>query len=42
MAHIDDPATQRANMSYIKASMKEALLSREEEQDHVAQFGKRY
>lgn len=33
MAHIDDPATQRANMSYIKASMKEALLSREEEQD---------
>lgn len=33
MAHIDDPATQRANMSYIKASMREALLSREDEQD---------
>lgn len=33
MAHIDDPATQRANMSYIRASMKEALLSREDEQD---------
>ncbi len=33
MAHIDDPATQRANMSYIRASMKEPLLSREDEQD---------
>ena len=33
MAHYDDPATQRANMSYIKASMKEAYLSREDEQD---------
>lgn len=33
MAHIDDPATQRANMSYIRASMKEALLSREDEQE---------
>ncbi|NBB82205.1 MAG: RNA polymerase factor sigma-32 [Alphaproteobacteria bacterium] len=31
MAHIDDPETQRANLAYIKASMKEPLLSREKE-----------
>lgn len=31
MAHIDDPQTQRANLAYIKASMKEPLLSREKE-----------
>lgn len=33
MAHIDDPQTQRANMSYIRKSMSEPLLGREEEQD---------
>ncbi|HYC05219.1 MAG TPA: RNA polymerase factor sigma-32 [Azospirillaceae bacterium] len=33
MAHIDDPETQRANLSYIKASMKEPLLVREHEFD---------
>jgi RNA polymerase sigma-32 factor len=31
MAHIDDPETQRANLSFIKASMKEKLLTRDEE-----------
>src|SRR5579872_3574250 len=31
MAHIDDPDTQRANISFIKASMKEPLLSRDYE-----------
>ncbi len=31
MAHIDDPKTQRANLDYIKASMKEPLLQREDE-----------
>ncbi len=31
MAHIDDPKTQRANLDYIKASMKEPLLEREYE-----------
>jgi len=33
MAHIDDPQTQRANMSYIRKSMNVPLLGREEEQD---------
>ncbi len=33
MAHIDDPETQRANLTFIKASMKEPLLSREHEFD---------
>ncbi|HWK46808.1 MAG TPA: RNA polymerase factor sigma-32 [Stellaceae bacterium] len=33
MAHIDDPDTQRANLSFIKASMKEPLLAREHEFD---------
>jgi RNA polymerase sigma-32 factor len=33
MAHIDDPATQRANLNFIKASMKEPLLSRDHEFD---------
>ena len=33
MAHIDDPQTQRANMSYIRKSMSEPLLARDEEQD---------
>lgn len=31
MAHIDDPETQRANLNYIKASMREPLLSRDHE-----------
>ncbi|UCH75149.1 MAG: RNA polymerase factor sigma-32 [Rhodospirillales bacterium] len=31
MAHIDDPKTQRANLNYIKTSMKEPLLTRERE-----------
>ncbi len=29
MVHIDDPETQRANLNYIKASMREPLLSRD-------------
>ena len=33
MAHIDDPQTQRANMSYIRKSMNEPLLERDVEQD---------
>ncbi|MBU0725022.1 MAG: RNA polymerase factor sigma-32 [Alphaproteobacteria bacterium] len=33
MAYIDDPETQRANLSFIRTSMKEPLLSREHEQD---------
>ncbi|MFM2045751.1 MAG: polymerase sigma-32 factor [Pseudomonadota bacterium] len=33
MAHIDDPETQRANLTFIKASMKEPLLSRDHEFD---------
>jgi RNA polymerase sigma-32 factor len=33
MAHIDDPETQRANLSFIKASMKVPMLSRENEFD---------
>jgi RNA polymerase sigma-32 factor len=31
MAHIDDPKTQRANLNFIKTSMKEPLLAREHE-----------
>lgn len=31
MAHIDDPATQKANLAFIKATMKEPLLSRDRE-----------
>ena len=33
MPHIDDPQTQRANMNYIKASMRQPLLSRDLEFD---------
>ena len=33
MTHIDDPHTQRANLSFIKASMKEPLLLRDHEFD---------
>ncbi len=31
MAYVDDPATKRANLDFIKASMKERLLERDEE-----------
>lgn len=33
MAHIDDQNTQKANLSYIRSSMKEPLLEREHEAD---------
>ncbi|MFY8092117.1 MAG: RNA polymerase factor sigma-32 [Niveispirillum sp.] len=33
MASIDDPQTQRANMAFIRSSMKEPLLARDHEQD---------
>lgn len=33
MAHIDDPETQRANLTFIKSSMKEPLLTRDHEFD---------
>lgn len=33
MVHIDDPDTQRANIRYIKSSMKEAMLERDEEKE---------
>src|SRR6185437_3270842 len=33
MAHIDDPETQKANLNFIKASMKEPLLLRDREFD---------
>jgi RNA polymerase sigma-32 factor len=33
MAHIDDPETQKANISFIKSSMKEPLLLRDHEFD---------
>lgn len=33
MAYIDDPETQKANLSFIKASMREPLLSRDHEFD---------
>src|SRR5258708_37705341 len=31
MAYIDDPTTQKANLSFIKASMRTPLLSRDRE-----------
>ncbi len=33
MAYIDDPSTQKANLTYIKAAMREPLLEREREFD---------
>ncbi len=33
MAHIDDPETQRANLTFIRASMREPLLTRDHEFD---------
>ena len=38
MAYIDDPETQRANIAFIKASMKEPLLSRDHEFDLARQW----
>lgn len=38
MAYIDDPETQRANLTYIKASMREPLLSR----DHEFELARRW
>ncbi|QJE72074.1 RNA polymerase factor sigma-32 [Aerophototrophica crusticola] len=38
MAHIDDPETQRANLTFIKSSMKEPLLTR----DHEFELAKRW
>eukprot|EP01026_Neomeris_dumetosa_P029809 TRINITY_DN24041_c0_g1_i6.p1 TRINITY_DN24041_c0_g1~~TRINITY_DN24041_c0_g1_i6.p1 ORF type:complete len:146 (-),score=2.80 TRINITY_DN24041_c0_g1_i6:66-503(-) len=33
MAHFDDPETQKANMAYIKRSMRQPLLDRQHELD---------
>ncbi len=41
MPHIDDPETQRANLSYIKASMREPLLSRDYEFDLARRWRER-
>lgn len=38
MAHIDDAQTQRANISFIKATMRERLLSRDEEQEYARRW----
>lgn len=38
MAYIDDPETQRANLKFIKASMREPLLSR----DHEFELARRW
>ena len=38
MAHIDDPTTQRANLSYIRTSMAEPLL----EKDHELELARRW
>jgi RNA polymerase sigma-32 factor len=38
MAHIDDPETQKANLSFIKASMKEPLLLRDHEFELARQW----
>ena len=38
MAHIDDPQTQKANLTFIKASMKEPLLTR----DHELELAQRW
>jgi RNA polymerase sigma-32 factor len=41
MAYIDDPATQKANLSFIKASMKAPLLSRGREFDLARRWRER-
>lgn len=33
MSHLDDPLTQKANMDYIRASMKEPILEKDHEKD---------
>lgn len=38
MPHIDDPETQRANLNYIRASMREPLLSRDHELDLASRW----
>ncbi|PWC55142.1 RNA polymerase factor sigma-32 [Azospirillum sp. TSO22-1] len=38
MAYIDDPETQKANLSFIKASMREPLLTRDHEFDLARQW----
>jgi len=38
MAHIDDPQTQKANLTFIKASMKEPLLTRDHEHDLASRW----
>jgi RNA polymerase sigma-32 factor len=38
MAHIDDPETQKANLNFIKASMKEPLLMRDHEFELARQW----
>jgi RNA polymerase sigma-32 factor len=38
MAHIDDPETQRANIAFIKASMREPLLLRDHEFELARQW----
>jgi RNA polymerase sigma-32 factor len=38
MAHIDDPQTQKANLTFIKASMKEPLLTRDHEFELAQQW----
>ena len=38
MAHIDDPQTQKANLTFIKASMKEPLLTRDHEFDLASKW----
>lgn len=38
MAHIDDPQTQKANLDYIKTSMKQPLLEKEDELDLARQW----
>jgi RNA polymerase sigma-32 factor len=41
MAYIDDPETQRANLSFIKSSMATPLLSREREFELAAAWRER-
>jgi len=41
MPHIDDPETQRANLNYIKASMRAPLLTREAEFDLARRWRER-
>lgn len=38
MAYIDDPETQKANLAFIKSSMREPLLSRDRELDLARQW----